>query len=80
MAGDVKHRARKSSHSSTDRELSIDVKIAEKSSIADSDVRTSIDSPGPRKRASADPIDYPRRRATIAASSGPAHSASWADL
>jgi hypothetical protein len=71
MAGDVKNRARKSSHSSTDRELSIDVKAAEKSSIADSDVKTSIDSPGPRKRASADPIDYPRRRATIAASSGP---------
>jgi hypothetical protein len=68
MAGDVRHQARKSSRSSSDRELSIDIKAAEKSSIAGSDVKTSMDSPGPKKRASADPIDYPRRRATIAAS------------
>jgi hypothetical protein len=63
MTEDLKSRPRNMSQSSTDRELSTDVKPPRKDSdaVADSDSRQN-----PLKRKSTDTIDYPRRRATIA--------------
>jgi hypothetical protein len=59
---DVKTRPRNMSSSSTDRELSSDVKPRRK----DSDTLDGDSRSNPRKRASTDTVDYPRRRATIA--------------
>jgi hypothetical protein len=68
MAGDVKRRPRNLSRSSTEREPSSEPKITRKSNsidLVDSKITTTT-SPNPRKRPNTEPLDYPRRRATIA--------------
>jgi hypothetical protein len=68
MAGDVKHRVRNLSRSSTEREPSSEPKHNRKSNSIDltETKPTARSSPNPKKRPSDEPIDYPRRRATIA--------------
>jgi hypothetical protein len=69
MAGDVRPQSRIMSHSESDHEVP-SLKPSRKSSVVDPESKSTPGSvaESSRKRPSTEPVDYPRRRATIAVS------------